>query len=236
MSNGAGKRPSKVAPELVAEIRRLHDNGLSAGAIGKLVGRSKSAVIGIQHRNGMQVQHPGWHPKPMEPKEKARILELRRLGWSYKEIGRSVGRGQDRVGRVCLAAGFGKGGVTCGNGSVQSFQMDRKVVRSAKQVRAKEEMLLRMGAVSQALEPLPPPDTSLEPLVAPAPRPCQYIADDGAPWRICGRPVTRRSDGLPGSWCAHHYRVCFRPVHDLRVPWLPQHATGQALAEELPSE
>lgn len=96
---GAAKAKSKgYTPEQEKRIIDLYKQGMTYADIGKIVGKSKSAMkqkidkLRKEQKFGRELQYGGYTPA-----QDAVIREMRAQGKSYKEIGDQIGKSREAV-------------------------------------------------------------------------------------------------------------------------------------------
>jgi hypothetical protein len=78
---------------------KLRADGLSAAAIGAVIGCTKNAVIGRFNRMGLSGPSAiGINDSPFWVRNDALLLELRAAGWSHKKIGQKFGKSKGTIG------------------------------------------------------------------------------------------------------------------------------------------
>jgi hypothetical protein len=79
---------------------KLHADGLSAAAIGAVIGCTKNAVIGRFNRMGLSTPTAvGINDSLFWVQNDALLLELRAAGWSHAKLGQKFGKSKGTIGR-----------------------------------------------------------------------------------------------------------------------------------------
>ena len=91
----------------INKVRDYAANGLSASQIGLTLGVSKNVVIGIVHRNDIQLNPPGSGERRLRWSDAdwATVRKALKAGQTSRSAGQLVGRSRDAICAKCLAMG-----------------------------------------------------------------------------------------------------------------------------------
>jgi hypothetical protein len=203
-ATGACAAPAGAAPraarsrhgaETYAEIRRLHEAGLSMSRIGEILGLNKNQVVGCVHRMGLQQR--GLPPAlagrrvtvdAVPPQDRARIAELWFSGLSAKSVAARMGEGWSSQRIAYLA---------------KLWALPRNPLAMAPRASCHLASRLVTRAPRQSVPSGPPPPIPRDLRVGGCRWPLWGL-QERATHLYCGEPI---SPGCARPWCEKHRAI-----------------------------